>query len=75
MPITTYYARKVAFFHQAVPYAGDSQFWYLKQQMTKGVCNPYVRLKVIEANVQSEADLLHVMVSAVATAMQAYMLD
>ena len=43
--------------------------------MMKGICSPYVRLKVIEANVQSEADLFRVMVSAMANAMQAYMLD
>ena len=46
MPITTYYARKVAVFRQAVPNAGDSQFWYLKQHMMKGIFNPYMRLNL-----------------------------
>ena len=30
MPITTYHARKVAAFHQALPDGGNSQFEYLK---------------------------------------------
>ena len=69
MPITLYYAQKVAVFHQAVPNAGDSQFWYLRQQIVRGISNPYVRLKTIEANVKFEVDLFCVMVSAVENAM------
>ena len=75
MSITMYHARKVAAFHQAVPNAGASQFEYLKRQMMKGIYSPCMRLKVIEANVRSKADLLCVMVSAIANALQANMLD
>ena len=76
MPITTYHARKVTAFHQAVPDAGKGQFKHLKREMTKGIYNQCVKMKVMEAdNIENETDLLHVMVGAVANALQAYSPD
>ena len=43
--------------------------------MIKGIYSQYVRMRVIEADIKNEADLLQFMVGAVANALQAFTLD
>ena len=47
--VTSYFARKLAAFHGAVPNPTPESFMYLKNQMIKGIYSPLIRQKVIEA--------------------------
>lgn len=74
-PISNYHSCKMVAYAQAVPEPNDHNFSYLRTHMLKGIYNNYVKQRVIEANVANEAQLLQVMVSASANAMEAYSLD
>ena len=51
-PITQYHSAKVTAYVQAVNNpAAANNFGYLRTHMLKGIYSPYVRQKVIEANV------------------------
>ena len=62
-------------FVQAVPNPGANNFAYFSTQMVKGIYSNYMKQRVIEAGVLNEAQLLQVMVSTVANAMEAYTLN
>jgi hypothetical protein len=74
-PISNYHSHKMVLYAQAVPNAANHNFSYLRTHMLKGIYSNYVKNKVIEADIENPNQLLQVMVSASANAMEAYTLD